>query len=50
MFATIDDQLREFQVGVYIITAIGVICSVIYMIGVPEVKLVKQSAYYDEIY
>ena len=50
MFATIDDQLKEFQVGVYIITAFGVICSAIYMVGVPEVKLVKQSAYYDEIY
>ena len=32
------------------VTAVGIIVSILYIIGVPEVSLAKKSSYYDEIY
>ena len=50
LFKTIKDPLEEFQVMVYIVTIVGVCLSVFYLIFVPERKLTKQSAYYDDLY
>jgi Na+/melibiose symporter-like transporter len=50
LFASVKSPLKQFQIMVYIVTATGVALSFFYLVGVPEVKLSKQSKYHDEIY
>ena len=45
-----DDALKSFQVLDLILTAVGILCSIFYLILVPEVKLSRQAKEYDHIY
>ena len=35
---------------VYIVTGVGICCSIMYLIGIPEARLTRQAKYYDEMY
>lgn len=34
----------------FIVTAVGLAMSIFYIFGIPEVKLGRQAAYFDDIY
>ena len=42
--------LTQFQIHTYIVTGIGIICSIVYLVGVPEVGLVRKANKYDKVY
>ena len=41
---------QQFYIMVYVVTAVGVCTSIIYLIGVPEIPLSKKSDYHDKAY
>lgn len=50
LFQVVNNKDSDFEVMVYTVSVVGVTCSILYMILVPEVWLTRQSQYYDEIY
>ena len=50
LFAIVSDPTQQFYIMVYSVTAVGVVCSVMYLIGVPEIALSKKSDYHDKAY
>ena len=50
LFASMSDPLKEFKIMVFIVTVVGALCSLMYIIGVPEARLVKESKFHNEVY
>ena len=51
LFATVTvNDILPLYIMVYIVTGVGICCSIMYLIGIPEARLTRQAKYYDEMY